>query len=290
VAPLSPRPGHGLLRCPICRLDLAAAAGALACRNRHSFDLAREGYVNLLPGGRRRPAGGGDRLDQLRHRAAFLEAGHFEFITAAIRSRLQQIAALPTDRSWRVLDAGSGRGHHLARIAVNLSAPVVSLGLDIAAAAARRASRRWPGLAFAVADLWVDWPMHDAAFDLVINIFAPKNFAETARVLRSGGWLAVVYPGPDHLVELNLSFGLMRQHKGKDRRYVDAALQYIGPPTISRLVRNTVIEGEGIHNALLMGPNARRINRSTLASATGSLPVTFDIFVLLARKRGSSAD
>jgi 23S rRNA (guanine745-N1)-methyltransferase len=174
VAPLSPRPGHALLRCPICRLDLAAAAGALACRNRHSFDLAREGYVNLLAGGRRRPAEGGDRLDQLRHRAAFLEAGHFEFITAAIRSRLQQIATLPTDRSWRVLDAGSGTGHHLARIAVNLSAPVVGLGLDIAAAAARRASRRWPGLAFAVADLWVDWPVHDAAFDLVINIFAPK--------------------------------------------------------------------------------------------------------------------
>jgi hypothetical protein len=76
------------------------------------------------------------------------------------------------------------------------------------------------------------------------------------------------------LAELNLSFGLMRQHKGKGRRYIDAALQYIGPPTISRLVRNMVIDGEGIHNALLMGPNARRINRSTLASATGSRPVT----------------
>jgi 23S rRNA (guanine745-N1)-methyltransferase len=84
-------------------------AGALACRNRHSFDLAREGYVNLLVRGRRRPAEGGDRLDQLRHRAAFLEAGHFEFITAAIRSRLQLIAALPTDRSWRVLEAAPGR-------------------------------------------------------------------------------------------------------------------------------------------------------------------------------------
>jgi 23S rRNA (guanine745-N1)-methyltransferase len=59
VAPLSPRPGHALLRCPICRLDLAAAAGALACRNRHSFDIAREGYVNLLARGRRRQAATG---------------------------------------------------------------------------------------------------------------------------------------------------------------------------------------------------------------------------------------
>ena len=202
MAPLSPRPGHGLLRCPSCRLDLKAAAGALACRNRHSFDLAREGYVNLLAGGRRHPAEDGDRLDRLKHRATFLEAGHFDFIAAAIRSHLQQIAALPTDRSCRVLDAGSGTGHHLARIVADLGLPVVGLGLDIAAAAARRAARRWPGLAFAVVDLWADWPVHDATFDLVISIFAPKNFAETARVLAPGGWLAVVYPGPNRLAEL----------------------------------------------------------------------------------------
>jgi 23S rRNA (guanine745-N1)-methyltransferase len=290
VAPLSPRPGHVLLRCPICLLDLEAVAGALTCRNRHNFDFAREGYVNLLAGGRRRPAEGGDRLDQLKHRAAFLEAGHFDFIAAAIGSRLQQIAALPTGRSWRVLDAGSGTGHHLARVAANLSAPVVGLGLDIAAAAASRASCRWPDLAFAVADLWVDWPVHDAALDLVISVFAPKNFAETARVLRPGGWLAVVYPGPDHLVELSHPLALMRQHEGKGSRYVDAARRYIGPSTISRLIRPTVIEGEAIRNALLMGPNARHINRLTLDAATDPLSITFDIFILMARKPGSIAD
>jgi hypothetical protein len=108
VAPLAPRPGHRLLRCPICRLDLAAKAGALACRNRHSFDLAREGYVNLLSGKRRRPAQGGDRPEQLTHRAVFLDAGHFDFIAAAIGSRLQQTGALPSDRAWRVLEAGCG--------------------------------------------------------------------------------------------------------------------------------------------------------------------------------------
>src|SRR5206468_1280309 len=74
---------------------------------------------------------------------------------------------------------------------------------------------RWPALAFAVADLWAEWPVHDAVADLVISIFAPKNFTETARVLRPGGWLAVVYPGPNHLIELSNRFGLMRQHQRK---------------------------------------------------------------------------
>ena len=176
MAPLAPRSGHRLLRCPICRLDLRVAAGALFCPNRHSFDLAREGYVNLLPGRRRRPANGGDRLEQLRHRAAFLEAGHFDFVAAAICSRLRQAAALPADRYWHILDAGCGTGHHPARIVAELGSSIVGLGLDIAGAAARRASRRWPGLAFAVADLWAEWPVHDAAVDLVISVFAPKNF------------------------------------------------------------------------------------------------------------------
>jgi hypothetical protein len=60
-----PRPGHGLLRCPVCRLELTTAAGALVCRNRHSFDLAREGYVNLLSSRKRQPASGGDSPEQL---------------------------------------------------------------------------------------------------------------------------------------------------------------------------------------------------------------------------------
>ena len=289
MAPLSPRPGHGLLRCPICRLDLAAAAGALACRNRHNFDLAREGYVNLLRGRQRRPSAGGDSCEQLQHRELFLQAGHFDPVAATIVTCVQRSAAKPAARCWRVVDAGSGTGYHLGRIAATLHAPVVGLGLDIAREAARRAARRWPEHAFAVADLWAEWPIRDAAADLVISIFAPKNFAETGRVLGPGGWVAVVYPGPDHLVELKHPFALMRQHQEKGRRYIDAARQHIGPPTISRLIRHTVIEGDGIRNALLMGPNARPINRSTLAALTGSLPVTFDLFVLLARKPGSSA-
>jgi 23S rRNA (guanine745-N1)-methyltransferase len=69
---------------PICRLDLAAAAGALVCRNRHSFDVAREGYVNLLRSRRTRPAPSGDSPKQLRHRTAFLDAGHFDHIAMHI--------------------------------------------------------------------------------------------------------------------------------------------------------------------------------------------------------------
>ena len=116
MSSLQLRHGYGLLRCPLCGLAVAAAAGALVCRNRHSFDLAREGYVNLLRSRRRRPAAGGDSLRQLRHRAAFLEAGHFDAVAATISEQVQQADANPVLGEWRILDAGFGTGHHLATL------------------------------------------------------------------------------------------------------------------------------------------------------------------------------
>lgn len=129
-----------------------------------------------------------------------------------------------------MLDAGCGTGDHLARLADALDAPVIGLGLDIAKEAARQAARRWPSLAFAVSNLWTEWPVRNRAADLVLNIFAPKNFGQTARVLQPGGWLAVVYPGPHHLAELGRRFDLMRQQEHKSQRYADAVRQLIGPP------------------------------------------------------------
>jgi RlmA, N-terminal len=135
-----------LLRCPVCRLDLIAGTDALVCRNRHSFDLAREGYVNLLPGRRRQPVSGGDSREQLRHRTAFLGAGHFDGLAPKIVEHIQQSDTKPIFGEWRILDAGCGTGHHLARVTEALPPPVVGIGLDISKGAARQAARRWPTL------------------------------------------------------------------------------------------------------------------------------------------------
>ena len=280
MAPLIPRPGHGLLRCPVCRLQLTTASGALVCGNRHNFDFAREGYVNLLRNVRRHAAAGGDTAEQLRHRAAFLERGYFDAIAATIARHVREAGAEPPGGSWRILDAGCGTGYHLAKLAAAIEGPMVGLGLDIAREAARQAARRWPGLAFAVADLWAEWPVHDIAADLVISIFAPKNFPQAARVLRPGGWIAVVYPGPEHLRELNRRFGLMRQHEGKTRRYCAAMSRLIGRPTATRLSCRRLLDSAAIRDVVLMGPNSRHIGPAIFDNEAG--PFTFDMVLLRA--------
>jgi 23S rRNA (guanine745-N1)-methyltransferase len=185
-----------------------------------------------------------------------------------------------------VLDASCGTGHHLAGVSAALRTPVIGLGFDISRAAAQRAARHWQALAFAVADLWADWPLQNAAADLVLSIFAPKNFAEMSRVLRPGGWLALAYPGPHHLAELVDHFGLMRQHAGKTGRYAEAMQRWVGPSTPVRLVHRLSLDRESISHAVLMGPNARHIAPSALDVEAAAMDVTIDIAMLFGRKPG----
>ena len=280
MSSLQSRPGHWLLRCPLCKSRFTAAAGAFVCRNGHSFDLARQGYVNLLSGGRRHPAAGGDNSPQLWHRTQFLRVGHFDALTTMIVRQVERSAR----KTRHVLDAGSGTGHHLARIAARLPGSVIGLGLDISKTATRQAARRWSTVAFALADLWAEWPVRDEAVDLVVSIFAPKNFPEMARVLRPGGWLALAYPGPEHLIELRDRFGLLRQHGENSGGYADMVTRFVGQWSVTQLHRRALLDPPTARAVILMGPNARHVDPAILDVGPDRLAVTFDINLLFARR------
>jgi 23S rRNA (guanine745-N1)-methyltransferase len=210
--------------------------------------------------------------------------GHFDAIAAAIANHVRHEGEKPKGCCWHVLDCGFGTGHHLAKIEAALPSRVIGLGLDISKDAARRAARRWPGLAFAVADLWAEWPVKDEIIDLVITIFAPRNFPETARVLRRGGWMAVAYPGPEHLRELRHRFGLLDQHAHKSEGLIAAANRLVGTPTIVRYHREVILDGAAVHAAIMMDPNAHHVAPSTLAVEIGPMAVTLDVAILITRR------
>lgn len=179
-------------RCPVCRAGLALDAGrrSWGCEAGHGFDIAREGYVNLLMSGRRRSRAPGDSAEMVAARRRFLGTGAYDPMTEAIAEAVA--AADPAV----VLDVGCGEGRHTRGV----RAPLV-LGCDVAkpavAAAAKADRAGWYAVASAA-----DLPLDDAAVDVALDVFGPVAAAELARVLRPGGLVVTAHPGPDHLSAL----------------------------------------------------------------------------------------
>ena len=189
----------------------------LKCDNSHSFDMAKEGYVNLL-----RKKLSGDTREMLQARRGFLERGFYQ----PLSDTLNALIALRLDRlspSGNVLDAGCGEGYYLGRLQQSLAGqePSCLLGLDISKDAIRMAAKRYQAASFAVANLKERLVIADQSMHVVFNVFAPRNPAEFARVLVPGGALIVVIPGPHHLEGLRTELPLLRIEEHKEQHVIE---------------------------------------------------------------------
>lgn len=193
-------------RCPVCqaRLSLADGGKRWVCPQAHSFDVAKEGYVNLLLAGQRRSREPGDSREMVMARRRFLATGAFDPMSAAIAD------VVAAQRPSSVLDVGCGEGRHTAAVTA-----ASRLGFDVAkpavAAAARADPRGWYAVASAATI-----PLGDAAVDVALSVFGPVIPAELARVVRPGGSVVAVHPGPGHLAEVRaLVYADARPHEIK---------------------------------------------------------------------------
>ena len=184
------------MRCPVCSAPLVPVRCALRCGRGHAFDVSRHGHVALLPP-RRRPAAG-DNAPMVAARAAVLDAHSFAPLTTALVSIALDAAPDPTPT---ILDVGAGTGHHLAAVLDELP-DANGIAFDASRAALRHAVRAHPRIAAVAGDVWHEIPLRDATVRLLMNVFAPRNPSEFARVIGPGGTLVVVAPATGHLREL----------------------------------------------------------------------------------------
>ncbi|MFG3256533.1 putative RNA methyltransferase [Streptomyces sp. NPDC048172] len=241
-----------VLTCPLCGEPFRPAEGALRCARRHSFDLARQGHVTLLPGGTRAPRA--DTAPMVASRAAFLESGHYAPLAHALAERA---AALPTGRDV-VLDAGTGTGHYLARILDALPG-TVGLGMDASPYALRRAARAHPRLGAVGWDVWRPLPVRTGSVDLVVNVFAPRNAPEFRRVLRPDGALLVVTPTGRHLAELRRDLGLLSVESGKAGRLRASLAGGFQEVDTFRREFTLDLADDDVVDLVAMGPNAHHV-------------------------------
>ncbi|MGK5518599.1 putative RNA methyltransferase [Micromonospora sp. URMC 107] len=265
------------LRCPVCAQPLAevaaGAARALRCPRRHSFDVARQGYVNLLAG---RAPHVGDTAEMVAARADFLSAGHYDLISTALAAAATQAVehlagARPDGTYPLVVDAGAGTGRHLAAVLAALP-DAAGLALDVSKPALRRAARAHPRAAAALADTWQRLPLADAGTAVLLNVFAPRNGAEFHRVLDPAGSLLVVTPAADHLTELVGALGLLRVDPAKADRVAESLGGHFAPAASTVHRRELALTGPEVATLVGMGPSAWHADPAGLAARVAALP------------------
>jgi len=258
-----------LLRCPHCGGELELGDGAARCAEGHSFDVARQGYLNLLPGDAR--TGSADTATMVRARAEFLAAGHYAPIAAAVADAAVSAAPAGETAEGPVIDLGAGTGYYLAAVLERLP-KVQGLALDVSKHALRVAARAHPRIGAVGCDAWAGLPVRDAAAAVVINIFAPRDPAELARVLAPGSALVVVTPNRAHLAELVSAVGMLTVQERKRERLEGRLGTLFEPAGETAVERELVLSHTDLAALVAMGPSARHLDERQVAERVAALP------------------
>ena len=185
--------------CPLCHQPLLLEASAWRCENRHQFDRAKEGYVNLLPVQHKRSKLPGDSADMMLARREFLDAGHYLPLRQKVCEIVQRVLP-PT--ATAILDIGCGEGYYTHAVAEALQSrgEIEVHGLDVSKVAVRFGAKRYHNVDFCVASSH-RLPFAEEQFDAVLRIYAPCKAQELERVVKEQGYVLTVTPGPRHLIQ-----------------------------------------------------------------------------------------
>ena len=238
------------LLCPICAAPLRQTDKTFRCEAGHSFDTARQGYVNLLPVQNKRSLNPGDTREPALSRRAFLEAGFYAPIAEALCS-----AAKELNCAGPILDVGCGEGWYSAQLSDALNAPLV--GLDISKEAVRCAAAKYKNAQW-ICGSAARLPVESGSVGLITSLFALTIPEEFKRVLRSDGYYFQVLAQEDHLLGLKSIIYPKLLHKAKN-----TTPDLPGFTLVRQIpIRFTfTVEGAQVQNLLSMTPHVYRISK-----------------------------
>ena len=200
--------------CPVCREPLQLEERTYRCSNGHSFDLAKEGYVNLLLSHQRKSKNPGDDKAMIQARRRFFDSGAFDPLAKLIQH------STPHVPHSTILDCGCGEGHFLGALSG------ARFGVDVSKEAIRCAAKRYKEATWIVANGMRELPFADESMDVILSVLAPRNIEEFSRILKPDGQLILGVPGPNHLIELRSQ---LTNHAGDFEEKADEAVKKCAP-------------------------------------------------------------
>lgn len=279
------------LACPLDGEPLHVAGNTWRCAAGHSFDIAKQGYVNLLPVQQKRSHDPGDSKAMVAARQRFLDAGHYQPIAEAVSNAVLSHAEVQTAGSLPLscLDAGCGEGYYLRQLAdaATNTQPLSMMGLDISKwavlAAAKQDAKQAPLSSWVVGSN-AHLPVQTGTLDSVLCMFGFPVLSEFARVLKTGGVLLQVEAGPNHLRELReVIYPTLKPERSTETEVPEGFTRH----SSERVSYSLALNGsEEIADLLAMTPHLYRASAEgrARAAALDVLNVTVDVRVVQWRR------
>jgi 23S rRNA (guanine745-N1)-methyltransferase len=202
-------------KCPSCAEPLNKENKTYRCPNNHTYDEAKEGYVNLLLAQHKKSKNPGDNDEMIKSRQAFLNRGYY----ASLSSKIVEIIASSKERfNQNILDVGCGEGYYMNEIkkaSIKENATLSLSGIDISKTAVKLAGKRKMNALLSVSSAY-DLPFFSNSFDTIVSVFSPVSADEIGRLLKSeNSHIIMVGPAEEHLKGLTTHiYDEVLPHKG----------------------------------------------------------------------------
>ncbi len=263
-------------KCPICGDSLCECGKSYICKSSHTFDISKEGYVNLAIG----KHDSGDSAEMCMSRRRFLARGYYRKFAELIASTVAEFCSPDM-----LVDCGCGEGYYLRVMREHFPSSSF-FGIDLAKEAIRLAAKSEKQVSgtknsYCVCGIF-SLPFHDESADAVISVFAPVGEQENHRVLKNGGYMFVAGPGKNHLSGLKSAiYESPYENPEKHREY--EGFEFIGTRSVAYDVR---VNGEDILDLFTMTPYFWRTSKEDTKKLENLdfLDTTLDFVVSVYRK------
>jgi 23S rRNA (guanine745-N1)-methyltransferase len=275
---------QSLLSCPVCKRNLNKQGKTFSCQNKHSFDEAKEGYVNLY---HNHSTNAGDDATMLMARSQFLNQGYYQGIAESLKQLVKDLLKSSNQSNFTILDAGCGEGYYLNYLhnqLVNEEINCQYYGFDISKKAVKMCSKKNQNIEWFVANA-NDIPIQDHTIDCFINMFSYYNPKEVERVLAKKGTALIFRASRTHLLELKEILYPELLLKDSDIDVKGSHLNCIDQKNYKNKI--LINHPEDIKHLLQMTPHVYKTNRENQAQLEelDSLELTLDIDIYVLKQK-----
>ena len=252
--------------CPVCRKILSKQDKAYKCENRHSFDIAKEGYINLYL---HKSQKSGDNVDMIKDRRDFLNKDYYRFLLDEVNKQL--------DIDDSIIDLACGEGYYTSRFISK-----DKIGIDLSKSGLKIASKNDPDTTYILSTIF-NTPLDDKCADKVITIFAPIAKEEIVRLLKDDGMFILVKPDADHLIELKQAI----YDKAYQNEVEDITIDNLSLIKHIPVKNKSLLDNTDLNNLFMMTPyynTSSRKDKDKLKSID-HLEVTFSFMIEIYQKQ-----